>query len=128
MQIIGHGIDIVEVAAIERLLRDPDDDFISAWFTSAETELAPSGPAGRSTYFAGQLAAKEAVVKALGTGLIGEMAWTDIEILRQSSGAPNVVLSCETARVADSSGVTKWLVSISHAEQFAIASAIALHE
>jgi len=128
MQIIGHGIDVEEVAAIARLLEDPKDDFISGWFTSAETKMAPSDPVGRSIYFSGRQAAKEAVVKALGTGLIGEMAWTDIEILRQSSGAPYVVLSSETARVADASGITKWLVSISHTERYAVASVIAFHE
>ena len=77
-------------------------------------------------FYAGRFAAKEAIAKALGTGISGDIAWTDIEILRQPTGVPEVRLSHEAEKVATSQGITRWLLSISHSEQFAIASALAL--
>jgi holo-[acyl-carrier protein] synthase len=81
-----------------------------------------------AAFFAGRFAAKEAVVKALGTGFVDDIAWTDVEILRQPTGVPNVHLSGGALAVAQSLGVTRWLVSISHDESHAVASAIALGE
>jgi len=123
--LIGHGIDIVRVSTIGRLLCDPNDDFIEGWFTPSEKASAPLDGPSRADYFAGRQASKEAVVKALGTGLIGEMAWTDIEIVRQPSGAPSVKLSGETLVKSDELGVKIWLISISHSDEYTIASAIA---
>ena len=80
----------------------------------------------RAQFFAGRFAAKEAVGKALGTGISGDIAWKDIEILRDVNGAPLVSLSGETLDVANALGVTRWLLSISHTETYAVASAIAV--
>ena len=63
---------------------------------------------------------------ALGTGISGDIAWKDIEILRDVNGAPLVSLSGETLDVANALGVTRWLLSISHTETYAVASAIAV--
>ena len=126
MRLIGHGVDIVQTRTINNLLDDPHNDFIDSWFTSFEKAQAPQNKQGRIHYFGGRHAAKEAVVKALGIGLIGEMAWTDVEIIRLPSGAPSVKLSDETLRRAEFLGVTNWLISISHSDDYTIASAIAL--
>jgi hypothetical protein len=67
MAVIDHGIDIVEVARIEKLLADPERDFLEGAFSPPEQEFAPA-PETRAEHFAGLLAAKKAVVKALGTG------------------------------------------------------------
>lgn len=125
MSIIGHGIDIVAIHRIAGLIARCAEDFLEATFTLNERREAELlGMA--TTFFAGRFAAKEAVVKALGTGFVGDIAWTDVEILRQPTGAPNVHLSGGALAVAQSRGVTRWLVSISHDESHAVASAIAL--
>lgn len=128
MRIIGHGVDLVEVSRISWLLERHGEDFVTSWFTLAEEASAPMSKAGKTSYFAGLLAAKEAVVKALGTGLIGNMAWTEIEIKPRASGTLAVGLLGETGRIADSLSVKTWLLSISHTDKIALASVIALGE
>jgi holo-[acyl-carrier protein] synthase len=125
VNIIGHGIDIVSIHRVDSLLDRNAEDFLETTFTANEQEEVES-PETTITYFAGRLACKEAVVKALGTGFFGDIAWTDVEILRQPTGAPHVHLSGGALAVAQSLGVTRWLVSISHDESHAVASALAL--
>jgi holo-[acyl-carrier protein] synthase len=127
MSIIGHGIDIVAIRRIAGLIDRYAEDFLEATFTLNERKEAES-PETATAFFAGRFAAKEAVVKALGTGFFGDIAWTDVEILRQRTGAPNVHLSGGALAVAQSLGVTRWLVSISHDKSHAVASAIALSD
>ena len=125
MRIIGHGIDIVAIRRLASLIECCAEDFLEATFTPNERKEAESLETV-TAFFAGRFAAKEAVVKALGTGFSGDIAWTDVEILRQPTGAPTVHLSGGALAIAQSLGVTGWLVSISHDESHAIASAIAL--
>ena len=125
MSIIGHGIDIVAIRRIAGLIDRCAEDYLEATFTPNERKEAESQETV-TTFFAGRFAAKEAVVKALGTGFFGDIAWTDVEILRQPTGAPNVHLSGGALAVAQSRGVIRWLVSISHDESHAVASVIAL--
>jgi holo-[acyl-carrier protein] synthase len=127
MNIIGHGIDLVAIRRIADLLDLYAEDFLEATFTPNEREEVES-PDTTTAFFAGRFAAKEAVVKALGTGFFGDITWTDVEILRQPTGAPHVHLSGGALAVAQSLGVTRWLVSISHDESHAVASALALRD
>jgi holo-[acyl-carrier protein] synthase len=127
MKLIGHGIDIIELAQINASLRSSADDFLDATFTDVERELAGE-QAEWARYYGGRLAAKEAVVKALGTGFAGDVAWTDVEIVRLPSGQPEVRLSGGAEAVAAALGVTRWLLSISHSTSFAVASALAAVE
>jgi holo-[acyl-carrier protein] synthase len=123
--IICHGIDIVEISKIEHRLATAHGEWVEGAFTGAEQSQADPEP-HRAQYFAGRYAAKEAVVKALGTGFSDEITWQDVEILRSETGAPTVILSDGASDAADSLGITRWLVSISHSDSFAIASAIAV--
>lgn len=123
--IIGHGIDLVEIARVQQLFNRASGDVPGAWFTAREVEEAPTD-LDRTEYFAGRIAAKEAVVKALGTGLVGDMAWTEVEVLRAKSGIPRVALTGAVAQEASSRGVDEWLVSISHTDTYAVASVIAV--
>jgi holo-[acyl-carrier protein] synthase len=125
MSIIGHGIDIVAIHRIAGLIERCPEDFLEATFTLNERKEAESLETA-TAFFTGRFAAKEAIVKALGTGFLGDISWTDVEILRQPSGAPNVHLSGGALAVAQALGVTRWLLSISHDESHAVASAIAL--
>ena len=126
MRIVGHGVDIVKVAKVQLLLDHAEEETITDWFTGSERVQAPTAEGPRAEHFAGQVAAKEAIVKALGTGLIGDMAWTEIEVLRRESGAPNVTLYGAVQEAANQRRIATWYVSISHGDEYAVASAIAV--
>jgi holo-[acyl-carrier protein] synthase len=125
MNIIGHGIDLVDVEEMRRLVDDPAGHFLTRCFTEDERAAAGDGPS-RLDRLAGRFAAKEAVLKALGTGFGGKIGFADVEILTLPSGAPSVVLHGGAAGAAAALGVIRWLLSTSHAGGSAIASAIAL--
>lgn len=123
MRIIGHGIDIVDTARIEQLLARHGDRFLSRCFTEAEAAYAMS-MRRQAEHLAGRFAAKEAILKALGTGLSGGISWTEAEVLREPSGQPRVVLHGRCGEVARQLGIQQWWVSISHIRDLAAASAI----
>ncbi len=124
MEIIGHGVDLIELGRVEDLLR-LNDDFLNGWFTNRELEeLGPR--ATRPEVVGGRVAAKEATVKALGTGFSSAVSWQDVEILTGESGAPAVTLSGGALEVATQLGITRVVVSISHGNAAAIASVIAV--
>lgn len=124
MIILGHGIDLVEVERIKSFVVK-NDDFVSGWFSAREIAALGNRAADSST-IAGRVAAKEAVVKALGCGFNDDVAWQDVEILTTESGAPTVHLSGGALVVANTLGVSGVLVSISNTPTSAIASAIAI--
>lgn len=125
MRIAGHGIDLVEVARIARLIDEHGQRFLDRCFTPHEQQSSDSAKR-RAEHLAARFAAKEAVLKALGTGLTGGIAWTDVEVVRQDSGAPGIHLHNEAAKLAASSGITRWLVSLTHTGGHAAASVIAV--
>ena len=128
MSILGHGIDLVEIARIGEMVRRHGDHFLDRCFTAAERAYAEASAKRRDEHLAARFAAKEAVLKALGTGWRQGIAWTDVEVVREPSGQPTVRLSGEAARVADAMGVTQWMLSLSHTDTHAMASAIALSQ
>ena len=125
MQLLAHGIDIVEIGELRRLINEPGGHFMTRCFTSAEQLDAGEGP-NRIDRLAGRFAAKEAVAKALGVGWGNGIAWTDIEIRTMDSGAPDIVLHRRAKEVADQLGVIRFLISTSHTGAYAIASSLAL--
>lgn len=126
MPIVGHGIDIVEVSRIRKMAADHGAHFLDRVFTPAEREYCARNTKRQYEHLAGRFAAKEAVLKVLGTGWRGGIAWTDIEVIKHDGGQPGVKLTGETLRVAESLGITRWHLSISHIETHATASAIGL--
>jgi len=125
MSVVGHGIDLVAVAELQPWIDDPRDPFTKRCFREAELDSVGNGP-NRTERLAGRFAAKEAVLKALGVGLGDGIAFSDVEIIQNSFGVPEVVLHGGAALVANERGVAKWLLSISHEGGMAIGSAIAL--
>ncbi len=126
MTIIGHGIDIVETARIRRLHDQHGQRFLDRCFTEAEQAYCTANPKRLYEHLAGRFAAKEAVLKVLGTGWRGGIMWTDVEVVRAASGQPSIRLTGESLRIADERGISRWLVSISHIETHATASAIGM--
>jgi holo-[acyl-carrier protein] synthase len=103
MNILGHGVDVVDVSRIATLLAK-GEDFILGWFTTRE--LGQLGErAAQANVIAGRVAAKEASVKALGCGFDDEVSWQDVEIVTSDAGAPSVHLSGGAAAVAARLGV-----------------------
>ena len=123
--LIGHGIDAVDIAGISRLLAMPGKHFERRCFADAERD-ACRARADPASCLAGRFAAKEAVLKALGTGWSNGIAWTDVEITALPGGALAPMLRGRAAKIADDLRVTRWLLSISHTEAIAFASAIAV--
>lgn len=127
MEIVAHGIDLVDCPRIEDMVNRHGQRFIDRVFTAAEKAYAESNK-NSIEKLAGRFAAKEAILKLLGTGWRGKIAWTDIEIVNNSAGQPEVTLSGEVKKIADELGIKHVSVSITHTANFAIASAVALAE
>jgi len=127
MHIIGHGIDLVEIERIRAALERHGDRFAKRIYTEGEQTQAGTGPL-RVQFFAGRFAAKEAVMKALGTGWARGVSWTDIDVRRLPSGKPEITLRGKCKAIADGLGVGRWDVSITHTGGHAAASVVAVGE
>jgi holo-[acyl-carrier protein] synthase len=123
--IIAHGIDLVDCPRIEKMLERHGQRFIERVFTAREQEYADSNK-NRIEKLAGRFAVKEAVLKLLGTGWRGKIAWTDIEVVNNALGQPIVAISGEVKNIADRLGIGQICVSITHTSNFVIASAVAM--
>lgn len=124
MRIIGHGIDLIDIARVERLLARHRDRVLERCLTPAERAYALS--ARRLVeHVAARLAAKEAVFKALGTGWAQGIGWADAEVTRDPAGRPGIALHGRAAQVAADLGITNWHVSLTHTPTAAAASVIA---
>lgn len=127
MEIIANGIDLVDFPRIEDMVKRHGERFLNRVFTAAEQAYAEANK-NRMEKLAGRFAAKEAVLKLMGTGWRGKIAWTDIEIVNNPAGQPQVTLSGEVEKLADKLAIKHISVSITHTANFAIASAVALVE
>ena len=123
--IVGHGIDLCSVARIRRMLEEHGEAFLSRTFTEAEVADARRRKKEFEEMLAGRFAAKEAVMKALGTGWAGGVTFGGIEIVNEPTGRPVVRLHGGAAEKARALGITSWHISITHTEDVAIAAAIA---
>jgi holo-[acyl-carrier protein] synthase len=125
MEIVAHGIDLVDCPRIEQMIQRHGERFIKRVFTDAEQSYARSNK-NDVEKLAGRFAAKEAILKLMGTGWRGRIAWTDIEVINNAAGQPEVTLSGEVKKIAHKLGIKHISVSITHTANFAIASAVAL--
>ncbi len=127
MKIVGIGTDITECARIEKMLSRHGSHFLDHVFTEREIEYC--SPKKRSPeHYAGRWAAKEAVLKALGTGWIGGISWKDVEVVNEVGGRPRIVLCGGAHKIADHLGIVEIQISISHCSSHAIAYAVAVGE
>jgi holo-[acyl-carrier protein] synthase len=124
--IVGLGVDLCDVERIRRALEGPGGArFRERVFTPAEQEYCEARRRGRFASYAARFAAKEAAMKALGTGWAGGVAWRDFEVLPAADGPPGLAVHGQAAEVATRRGVTRWLVALSHTDAGALASVIA---
>ena len=123
MSILGHGIDLIECDRIAKVLGNHRQRFLDRVLTRPEQARAEQFQ-NPIPFIAGRWAAKEAILKMIGMGWRGKILWTDMEILPDALGQPRVTLSGETARVAEKKLINDVLLSITHTEHYAAASAI----
>ncbi|GAB6085263.1 holo-ACP synthase [Alkaliphilus crotonatoxidans] len=119
----GIGIDIIEIARIKKAV-EKNPRFLERFFTPGERQLLKE-KGNHPASIAGFFAAKEAIVKALGTGF-RNMKWQDIEIQRNPLGKPTVKFHNNSKKIAYSKGIEEILISISHSRENAVAQAIAM--
>ncbi len=119
----GIGIDIIEVERIKSAVTK-NSRFLQRIFTEKEIKYFEENNY-QIVSIAGNFAAKEAIVKALGTGLRG-FSWTEIEIQRDSLGKPSVVFYGQAKSIAEALGIHQMMITISHSKDYAVAQAIAL--
>ena len=110
------GVDIIEISRVGRVLELYGIRFLRRIYTPDEIEYCR----GRAPNLAARFAAKEATMKALGTGVRG-VAWKDIEVIRQPSGAPSIKLHGRAKARARRLGVREIALSLSHSREYAVA-------
>jgi holo-[acyl-carrier protein] synthase len=121
--IVGTGIDIAEVPRIRHSIERFGQRFLERIFTESEIRYCDS-KANRVERYAGRFAAKEAAMKALGTGWNHGVRWRDCEVSRQPGGRPTMVFHGKAREFASKLGVKNTALSISHTEEQAIAQVI----
>jgi holo-[acyl-carrier protein] synthase len=127
MEIIGIGTDITECLRIARMIERHGELFVDRVYTPEEVRYCQNRKQS-TQHFAGRWAAKEAVLKALGTGWVRGVSWRDVEILNESGGKPVVAIHDGAKEVARRQGITKIFISISHSRTHATAYAVAVGE
>ncbi len=125
LSVLGIGTDIIECDRIARMLNRHGDLFVRRVFTPNEIDYC-SGRKMAYQHYAGRWAAKEAVLKTLGTGWSRGIHWTDVEMLHQVEGQPLIVLYDQALEVSRQLGIVQILISISHTRAHAVAFATAL--
>ena len=113
------GIDIIEISRISQAVERWGQRFLQRIYTPSELDYCR----GRAPQLAVRFAAKEAIMKALGTGRRG-VDWRDIEVVRRRGGAPSIHLQGRASRVAERMAVSHVALSLSHSREYAVASAV----
>jgi holo-[acyl-carrier protein] synthase len=121
--IVGTGIDIAEVPRIAEAIKRHGERFLRRVFTEGEMNYCES-KANRIERYAARFAAKEAAMKALGTGWNHGVRWRDIEVCREPAGRPTIVLHGKAAQIAAKLKTTRTALSLSHTSDQAIAQVI----
>ena len=121
----GLGTDIVEIVRIGEMIERHGELFLERVYTEQEVAYCQKR-ASSYQHFAGRWAAKEAVLKALGTGWAKGIAWRDIEVVSLVSGQPKVNVYGAVKELSESAGIGAYLLSISHCRSHATAAAVAI--
>jgi holo-[acyl-carrier protein] synthase len=121
--IVGTGIDITEVPRIREVIERHGERFLKRIFTDGEIQYCES-KANRMERYAARFAAKEAGMKAIGTGWNHGVRWRDIEVARKPGGRPTLLLHGKAAEFAAKLGATNIALSLTHTAEEAMAQVI----
>src|SRR5262245_45259232 len=125
MEILGIGTDIVECLRVGRMIEKHGELFLTRVYTEREIRYCHTRKHAMQ-HFAGRWAAKEAILKSLGTGWSRGLSWTDMEVRVDPEGRPKVILRAGTLERARKMRITDVLISISHCRAYATAFAVAV--
>ena len=123
MNAIAHGIDLVECTRLQEVIDRHGDRFLKRIFTPGELDYCGDRKR-RIEHLAARFAAKEAVMKVLGTGWTKGVRWTDIEVSNDPAGRPAINLTGKSSEMALQLGIETVLISLTHTAGHAMASAI----
>src|SRR5512138_609289 len=118
---LATGVDLIEIARVEEVIARHGKHYLERIYTAAELDYCGK----RAESLAGRFAAKEAVAKALGSG-IGDVTWKEIEVLGDEQNAPTLILHGAAEEKAKQLGLTTWSVSISHSQSHSVAFVVAI--
>lgn len=118
-----NGVDIIEIPRVRRVAERYGERFFRRIYTDGELAYCR----GRAPQLASRFAAKEAVMKALGTGTRG-VRWRDIEVVRKRGRAPSIQLHGTALARAERMGIVRMAVSLSHSKEYAVAAVVAESE
>ncbi len=121
--IVGIGIDLVKNQRIEKAIERWEDRFLRRIFTAQERDYA-NAFASPCLHFSGRFAVKEALLKALGTGLSSGIRWVEIEVLNNSRGRPEINATGRVQAILKEQNIDAVHVSISHEEEYSVAQVI----
>lgn len=121
--IVGIGVDLCEVDRIEAAIARHGERFLARIYTEAERRYCES-KANPMERFAGRFAAKEAAMKAIGTGWRRGVGWRDFDVSRAPSGQPVIVFGGVARTIAEQLGVNRALVTITHTKSMALAQVV----
>jgi holo-[acyl-carrier protein] synthase len=124
-QTISIGTDIIECVRIAQMIEKHGEMFLTRVFTQREIAYCSSRRSANQHY-SGRWAAKEAALKALGTGWAKGIHWTDVEVQNEIGGKPTLILTNRAKEVAESLGIREMLISISHCRNYATAFVTAI--
>ena len=127
MEIVGIGTDIVECLRIGRMIDEHGELFLTRVFTEREIRYCQA-KRHATEHFAGRWAAKEAVLKCLGTGWRRGLSWTDVEVRNDPAGRPHVLMCGAAKDHAQSLRISDIHITISHCRAYATAYAIATRD
>lgn len=121
--IISIGVDIIEISRIAKRVEEAESRFRKRVFTPGEIAYCESR-AAKTTSYAARFAAKEAAMKALGTGWAAGIGWQEIEVVNDSAGAPSLKFTGRALERFNLIGATKAFLSLSHTKETAIAQVV----
>jgi holo-[acyl-carrier protein] synthase len=121
--IVGLGLDLAEVGRVKAAIERHGEVFLRRIYTPREREYCERFK-NKFERYAGRFAAKEAAMKALGTGWSRGVRWADVEVVREKGGRPTMALSGEAGRIAERLGVKRIALSITHTGEQALAQVI----
>jgi holo-[acyl-carrier protein] synthase len=121
--IVGVGIDVAEVKRIQAVIESQEERFLRRVYTPEEVTYCEQFK-NKFERYAGRFAAKEAAMKALGTGWSRGVRWVDVEVVRQRGGRPTIALKGTARKIADTLGVKHIALSITHTAEQAFAQVI----
>ncbi|MDP6636929.1 MAG: holo-ACP synthase [Phycisphaerae bacterium] len=123
MNVIAHGVDLVECSRLQEIIDRHGARFLDRIFTPGELDYCGDRKR-RIEHLSVRFAAKEAVMKVLGTGWAKGIRWTDIEVFNDPAGRPEIKLTGRCGEIASQLGIDKVLISLTHTAGHAMASAI----